>query len=118
MLVPEISILLQTLIDDALQFDWQVRIQTYCRGWCPIQNRLEDYPGTFSTERQRPSRHFVEDSAEREQIRSCVQFLSTDLFWRHVRDSSHRRSRTGQMFATRFDCRLRHSRRRSHLGAV
>src|SRR5207253_2978591 len=45
-LVSEISILFQTFVDDAFQFDWQVRIQTYCRGWCPIENRLEDYPRT------------------------------------------------------------------------
>src|SRR6266581_5988490 len=48
------------LIDDAFQFYWQVRIQTYCRGWCRIQNGFEYYARTFPTERKRTCRHLVE----------------------------------------------------------
>src|SRR4029077_7705516 len=71
-LVSKVKILFQTLIDDALKFDWQVRVQTYCRGWCPIQSGFEEYPGTFSTKRKRTGRHLVEHGSKREEVGSGV----------------------------------------------
>src|ERR1700757_3995607 len=59
-LVPEISILFQTLIDDAFQFGWQVRVQTYCRCWCPIENGFKHNARTLTTKRQGSRRHLVE----------------------------------------------------------
>src|SRR5208283_3104809 len=41
-LIPEVSILLQTLQDDSLQFGGQVRIKPHRRDRCAIQNGLEN----------------------------------------------------------------------------
>ena len=104
MLVPEISILFQTLIDDAVQFGWHIWIQPYCRGWCPIQNGLEDYARTLPTERQRTCRHFVQDGTKREQVRSCIQFLGSDLLRRHIGDGAKRRTGAGEMLFVDCAC--------------
>jgi hypothetical protein len=97
MLTSQVAIFFQALIDDLLQFGWQVRVQPHRRNGITFQNGVEDDPGTLAPERQCPSRHLVQNRPEGEQVGACVQFLGADLFRRHVGDGSHSRSRTGKM---------------------
>src|ERR1039458_2839495 len=70
MLVAQVAIFLQTLGDNPFQFGWEIGIQSDWRNGCSVQNAIEDYPCTLTTEGQCPSCHFVENGTEREQIRA------------------------------------------------
>src|SRR5262244_3987312 len=102
MLVPKVPILLQAFVDNPFQFCWQIRVQPHCRCWRAIKNCFENNARALSAKRQRTCCHFVKHSTKGKQVRSCVQFLGSDLLWRHIGNGSNSRSRTGQMLGTRF----------------
>ena len=79
MLIAKIQILLQTFVDDPLQFDWQISIQSHRRNRCPVQNGVKNQSCTLATEGQYSGYGFVEHDAEGEQIRTRIQFLSSHL---------------------------------------
>src|SRR5439155_23077868 len=97
MLVADVTILFQSLVDDPFEFDWEVGIQAHRRYGVSFKNGVEDDSRTFPSERQCPGRHLVKYRTEGEQIRACVQFLSTDLFRRHIGNGSNSRTWTGQV---------------------
>ncbi len=96
-LIAQITILLQTLVDDALQLRRSFGIQPHGSNRRRVENRSEDNSGSFAAERQRAGRHFIQDRAEREQVGACVQFLAAHLFGRHVGDGAERRARAGEV---------------------
>src|SRR5712691_6653657 len=63
-LVPKVSVFLQTLVDDLFQPRRKIRIQPHGRRGSRVQNGLEDYSRTFSTKRQRTRRHLVQHRSE------------------------------------------------------
>src|SRR5580700_5219358 len=73
-LVAEVSVFLQTLVNDPFHFGWQVGIQPYWRNWLFFQNRIKNDSRTLTTERQNACCHLIEDDAEGKQIGARVQF--------------------------------------------
>src|SRR5579864_2494202 len=97
-LVAEISILLQTLVDDLFQLRRYVRIQSECWRWRSIQNGFEDHTARVASERKHARTHLIQDRPEREQVGASIEFLSSRLFRGHVSHRAQSRTGTGQMF--------------------
>ena len=79
MLIAQITILLESLVDDPFQFSGHVRIQPNYGGRRAVEDGFEDHCGTLATERQRTCRHLVHDGAEGKQIASRVQLSRARL---------------------------------------
>src|ERR1019366_3715908 len=65
-LVPQVAVLLQRFVDDALQLRRHCGIETDGSDRRSVQDRSENDAGGFTPERQRASGHFIQHSAERE----------------------------------------------------
>ena len=76
---------------DGIQFDW--------RGRNFIQNRVEDDRRRVSGKGLTSSGHFVEDDAERKNIRAQIEFFAAGLLGRHVRDGAHGGAGSRERFA-------------------
>src|SRR6266852_4869065 len=63
-----------------------------------VQNGIKDRARSVTSERKNTGGHFVQHYAEREQIRTAIQFFSQNLLGGHVRDSAEGRARAGEMF--------------------
>src|SRR6185437_3625399 len=97
MLVANVAILLKRLIDDALEFSGNFRIQTYRRYGRFLQNRIKNNGCGVAGEGGASGDHFVEHGAKRKQIRANVEFLAARLLGRHVRDGPYSLARAGQI---------------------
>src|SRR5262245_16938710 len=98
MLVSKVPVFLQTLVDDFFEFVRQIGIESNWRNRNAVQDRLENDPCGFTTERQHPRAHLVENGAEGKQVCASIELLPSNLFRRHVRDRSQRTAGTRQMF--------------------
>src|SRR5215472_5286851 len=96
-LVPKITILLQTLIDDAFEFNRQVRVEANRRSGRSIENCFEDDTRALAPKWQLAGTHFIEHSTERKNVATGIQLLRSHLLWRHVCDGAERTARAGQM---------------------
>src|SRR5579872_6275474 len=85
-LIAQRPILLEALVDDPFHLGWKVRIKAQDRTWCTVQDGLGNDTGTFAAERQKSSGHFIEHSAEGEEISASIEFLGSNLLGRHVGD--------------------------------
>jgi len=75
LLVAEIAVFVQTLVDDAFQFYWYFGIQPDWRGRRGIEDGLENDSRAFAPERHHTGCHFVENSAEGEQVGAGIKFF-------------------------------------------
>src|ERR1700740_794687 len=96
-LIPELAILLQRLVDCFFQLEWHLRIDAAGGNRGAGQNSVGDDSGGVARERLPASGHFIEHQTETENVRACVQFLATDLLWRHVAQSSWSRAGFGEL---------------------
>lgn len=64
-LIPQITVLLHRLIDDAFEFGGDFRIYTRNGGGGSIKDGFENEARGFTAERQSTGGHFIEDGAER-----------------------------------------------------
>src|SRR4029079_10118297 len=76
--------LFQQLEYDPFELRWQMPIQPSGRNWNLIQHRFLKLGACFSDYCALPGCHFVEYQSERKQVGSGIQFLSPNLFARHV----------------------------------
>ena len=97
-LVAQISIFLQSLVDDVFQLRRHVRIQSERRNWRPVQDGVENHPSPLAPEWQGRRRHFVQNRTEGKQVGACIEFLPSDLLGRHVSDGAQRIAGTSEMF--------------------
>ena len=74
-----------------------------------MKDAVEDNRRRIPLERLLAGSHFVKDRAKRKDISASVQFLSTRLFRRHVRDGAHGQAWTGEQVGGH--CHSRHSGR-------
>src|SRR5215468_3318123 len=97
MLIPEPALLFERLVDTALQIVRNGRIQVSRARGHAVQNRIINDGCAWSRKGLSSSCHFIKEQAQREQIRSRVDFLSARLLRRHVRDRPKRRSRSSEV---------------------
>src|SRR5271157_385963 len=97
MLIAEVPILLDRLADNALQLGRHLGIEADRRHDCPIENRVKNDTRRVPTKRKSPRGHFIKHCAKRKQVAARIQFLSTNLLWRHVRDCAESHPWAGQM---------------------
>src|SRR5215467_13753588 len=83
-LVAQIEILLERLVDDALQFQRKIRI--YPDGWGDrlVQDRIEDRGRGVSKKGLDARRHFIHYRPKGEQVGTRVKFLAERLLGRHM----------------------------------
>src|SRR6185503_478927 len=72
-------ILLERLVDDALDIGGQVGIQPRGRGWRLHQQRLDQHYRVVAAEGRTTRRHLVEHAAERKDVAARVQLLTPRL---------------------------------------
>ena len=101
MLVSQGAILLEALVDDALQFRRHVGIQAYHGDGTLVENGIEHQRRAVSAKWPGARPHLIEDHTEGEQVRAGVQRCRADLLWRHVRDGPYRAARVGQQRLSR-----------------
>ncbi len=87
MLVAKVAVLLERLVDDALQFGRDIGIQTNGGSRGTFENGVKDYSRRVTSERHGACGHLVENSAEGEQVGSGIELFSFRLLGRHI---SHR----------------------------
>ncbi len=76
-----------------------------------MQDGIKNSAGSIAPERKNSGSHFVKHDAEREQVRTTVQFLAQDLLGRHVGDGSQGGAGTGEMlWRGKRGAGVRHSR--------
>src|SRR5689334_18941704 len=92
MLISETAFLFEGLVDTALQIERNGRIQVCRARRCAVQNRIVDDGSAWSRKGLSSGCHFIKEEAQREQIRSRVDFLRARLLGRHVRDRAESRS--------------------------
>jgi len=97
-LVAEIAVLLQSLVDDALQLCWKVRVQADRRSRNLVQNRVENCRRSATFEGKAPGAHLVQYDSERKNVGARIQFLGQGLLGAHVSHGADGRAGRGQMF--------------------
>src|SRR6516225_9571380 len=80
-LVPQVTIFLETLAHDALQAGRDIAGQS---GDLPIEHRIEERASALPTKGAGAGRHLIQNNAEGEQIGSGVEGLRANLLGRHV----------------------------------
>ncbi len=75
-LVAEGAVLLQRLVDDVLELDRHVRVQTHRGGGGAVQDTVEDSGGGAAGEGLAARRHFVEHHAEGKDVGAGVHFFT------------------------------------------
>src|SRR5262245_65694269 len=70
--VPEISIFFECLIYDAFEFCGRLFIQTYRSHWLFCEDRFQYLSCVFSGEGELPRYHFIQNHAERKEIRAGI----------------------------------------------
>jgi hypothetical protein len=83
-LITQIAVLLQSLVDDALQFRGYIGIQPNRGGGRAIENGFENHCRTLAPERHGAGGHLVHDRAEGEKIAAGIQLTGAGLLRRHV----------------------------------
>ena len=96
-LAAQVGILLERLVQDALQRDGQARIELLRRRGRGMQDPVEDERRCRGGKRSHPRRHLVQHDAEREQIRARVELFAPRLLRRHVQDRAHGAARARQV---------------------
>ena len=91
-LIAQLGVLLQRPGDDTVHLRGQVRVHAARRRRAAIEDPLEDDRRRIARECRVSGRHLVEHDAEREQVGSRVERLSTRLLGRHVGDRPDRRA--------------------------
>src|SRR6266508_2746594 len=88
-----LRILLQTVHHDALErgIDLAVRLRQLRRVF--LQNRIERFNRRLATKSTLTGKHLVKNRAQRENVRTMIQSLRSDLFRRHVSDRAHYHAR-------------------------
>ena len=97
MLVTQIAVLLQRLIDDALQFCRQIGIQPHWSHGRLVQDRFEEHRGRVAAKRQCARSHLVHHRPKGKQVGTRVERLSPRLLRRHVGHRTDGRTGAGQM---------------------
>ena len=103
--VPKLPVLLQRLVDDGLELRRHVRVDARRRRRLPIEELIENHCRRLATEGRMPGRHLVQDDAEREQVCSRVQLLSSRLLGRHVGHRSERHPAIRHVLLAEERCR-------------
>src|SRR5262249_35170271 len=70
MLIAQVAILFEALMDDALPFLGQGRIETLGRRRIAIENAIENHSRALPRKWQRARRHLIQDYSKAEQIRA------------------------------------------------
>src|SRR5216683_7226509 len=83
-LVAEITVLLQSLVDDAFQFRREFGIQTDRRSGDLVQNRVKDRRRGAAFEGKPASTHLIHHHAKGKNVGARVQLLSQGLLGTHV----------------------------------
>ena len=97
MLVAEIAVLLNGLIDDALEFFRDFTVETHRCHRSTMQDGVKDSSGGISFERQKSCRHFIDDSTEGKQIAANIKWFAERLLGRHVRNRPDGTSCAGKL---------------------
>jgi hypothetical protein len=95
-LVTQVAVLLQRLVDDAVQFRRQVRLQPGRRRGRPVEDGVEDGRRGAPRKDRAPRGHLVKHQAEAEQIAARIHLVSQRLLGRHVGHRPQRRARAGE----------------------
>ncbi len=82
-------------------------IQAHGSNRHPIQNRVEDHSRRVASKWQRARAHFIQHSAEREQVGAGIEFLPLNLLGRHVSDRAECCAGAGKVLL-RADGRVAH----------
>src|SRR5258708_29611400 len=72
-----------------------------------MKNFVENSAGAFAFKGKNAGGHFVEQNAERKEIRASVELLAENLFGRHVRDGAESAAGAGQLFGVHANGGLR-----------
>ena len=86
-LIAHLAVLLDRLVDDPLELDRQLGVQTRRGDRDAIQYGIVNDAGRVPAERQPARGHFVENGAKAEQVGPRVKFFAAHLLGRHI---SHR----------------------------
>ena len=103
-------ILLERLVQNALQREGQARIELLRRRGRGVEDAVEDERRGRGGEGRDARRHFVEHDAQREQVRPRVQLLAPGLFGRHVQGRAHGAARARQVMLVEVGLRRREGR--------
>ena len=107
----DVAIFFQSLADEAAEFIWNFRIKADRRDGRAIQNRVVENRRCVSIEGHASRGHFVEDSAEAEEVRARVEHFAASLLGRHVSHSAEGDAGAGQMLGELIGGRLGHGLR-------
>src|SRR5438132_1124559 len=88
MVIPQITVLFQSLADNLLQLRWECRIGLDRGRWLMMEDGIEDNRRCRAGERLPAGGHFVEHGTKTEQIGASIQFFPSRLLGGHVRNCS------------------------------
>jgi hypothetical protein len=88
-------------MDNIFEFRRNFAIDMCWRHWSLVKNSVEDGCLRLALKRERSRCHFVKNNTKRKEVSARIQIFAERLFRRHVRNGSHRRTGTGQVFQCR-----------------
>jgi len=83
-LVTEVAVFFKGFNDDTFEFGGKIGVEPDGRSRGTIEDGFKDDAGGVAAKGKGSGRHFVEDGAEREEVRARVEFFAADLLGGHI----------------------------------
>ncbi len=117
-LTAQVGVLLERLVQDALQREGKARIELLGRPGRRVQDAVENERRRRGGKGRDPRRHLIEHDAQRKKIRARIELLAPRLFRRHVQGRAHGAARARQVLGLEAVRPGRRGRRADGFGDV